>query len=340
MTEVSWFWAGTSPGDATNAPYDDDEFSDVLRKLLQQNRTAQGVIEDYENALAVSNPAGTDIRVATGAALVDGKFYENDANDDTTLVAPAVSTRIDRVVLRKDWAAQTVRIAILTGIEGGGVPALTQTDGTTWEIPLAQVSITTASAITLTDERTFARTPLSPSTSSAMVEIETIVAPGGASTIDFSSIPTTYQHLLIIGSGRMDGAILEANLEARFNNDSGANYNEQDAGGDNASAVAAAAAAQNEITLGQIPCASGSANHAGHLHAEVPNYKDTTFYKTIMAEVGHIPNSTVADFAVRMAGGIWLDTSAIDQITLLSTTASAGDFVAGSTYTLYGLNAS
>lgn len=337
MTEKSWFWGGTSPGDASDAPYDNDEFSDVQRKLLQENRTSQGVIEDYNNALAISNPAGNDIRVATGAALVDGKFYENDANNDTAIATPSVSTRIDRVVLRKSWAAQEVRIAILPGVEGGGVPTLTQIDGVTWEIPLAQISITTAPAITITDERVDARTPLSPSSSSALSVIETIIAGGAAAVIDFQNIPDTFQHLFILGSGAMAGAILEANLEVRFNNDSGANYNEQDVGGDNASAVAAAAVAANEILMGQIKAASGDANHASQFQAHIPNYKDTTFFKTIMGQSGHIPNSTVADFAVRFAGGIWLDASAITRITLLSTTGSAGNFVAGSTYTLYGL---
>jgi len=69
--------------------------------------------------------------------------------------SPTVSTRIDRIVLRKSWVAQTVRITRIEGIEGGGAPALTQTDGTTWDIPLYQVSITTGGNITLTDERVY-----------------------------------------------------------------------------------------------------------------------------------------------------------------------------------------
>jgi hypothetical protein len=51
---------------------------------------------------------------------------------------------------------RTVRITRIAGIEGAGAPAITQTAGTTWDIPLAQVSITTGGAITLTDQRTFA----------------------------------------------------------------------------------------------------------------------------------------------------------------------------------------
>ena len=56
------------------------------------------------------------------------------------------------MVLRAGYVAKTV-IALLAGAEGGAAPALTQTDGTTWEYSLAQVSITTGGVITLTDER-------------------------------------------------------------------------------------------------------------------------------------------------------------------------------------------
>jgi len=49
----------------------------------------------------------------------------------------------------------TVRIAKINGVEGGSAPALTQTDGTKWEISLAQVSITTGGVITVTDERAY-----------------------------------------------------------------------------------------------------------------------------------------------------------------------------------------
>ncbi len=337
MTEISYFWGGTSPGDAVNAPYDNDEWSDLWRKLFMRDRTIQGVLESYTNGLVVTNPSGNTLRVATGGALVDGKFYENDANVDNSIATPSVSTRIDRVVLRKSWAAQTIRVAVLTGVEGGGVPTITQTDGVTWEIPLAQASITTAPAITLTDEINFARTPLVSSSVSAFISIETIVAGGSDAIIDFLNIPTTYQHLFIIGSGAMGGAVVEADLELRFNNDSGANYNEVNMGGENASALAASAAATNEILVGQIKGASGTADHASQLQINIPNYKDTVFFKTVMGESGHIPNVTLADFAVKINSGIWEDTAAISRITLLSTTGSAGNFVSGSTFSLYGL---
>ena len=150
MAEISLEWSGTLTGDA--GPYSDDNWSDRWRKLFTNDRTTQGVLPNYENELEITG-AATPISVNTGAALVDGKFYENTTAVTVAIPSPAVSTRVDRIVLRKSWVAQTVRITRIEGVEGGVAPAITQTDGTTWDIPLYQVTITTGGAITLTDER-------------------------------------------------------------------------------------------------------------------------------------------------------------------------------------------
>lgn len=160
MTETSLPWGGTTTGHATQAPYSDDEWSDIWRKLFTQDRTTQGVLRDYANELAVSG-ATSPVAVATGLALVDGKVYENDAQVDIAVPTPGGATRIDRIVLRKDFAAQTVLITRIAGAEGGGAPAITQNDGVTWDIQLAQVSITTLGNITVTDERDFVFGPIS-----------------------------------------------------------------------------------------------------------------------------------------------------------------------------------
>lgn len=152
MTETSLPWGGTVTGDATLAPYSDDEWSDMWRKLFTADRIIHGVLRTYANELAVSG-ATSPVAVATGFALVDGKVYENDAQVDVAVPTPGGATRIDRIVLRKDFAAQTIRITRIAGAEGGGAPAITQNDGVTWDVQLARVSITTAGTITVTDER-------------------------------------------------------------------------------------------------------------------------------------------------------------------------------------------
>jgi hypothetical protein len=161
MTETSRFWGGTSTGDAALAPYTDDAYSDIQRKLHQQDRTLEGVVSQYANELAVSGVT-SPVAVATGAAVVDGKFYENDASLNVAVATPGGATRLDLIVLRKDWTAQTVRVVRIAGSEGGGEPAIVQTDGTTWDIVLAKLSITTGGVIALEDRRAFVASPIAP----------------------------------------------------------------------------------------------------------------------------------------------------------------------------------
>jgi hypothetical protein len=130
-------------------------FDDILEALaLQGGAATQGVVRAMLNELAVTG-ATSPVSIATGWAIVKGKLYKNSAVEPLAIPTPAVSTRIDRVVLRLNYTTETCVIARVAGAEGGGAPALTQTDGTLWEISLAQASITTGGAITLTDERAF-----------------------------------------------------------------------------------------------------------------------------------------------------------------------------------------
>lgn len=152
MAEWSLPWGGTVLGDA--GPYTDDDWTDIWRKSRTQYRAWRGVLRLYANELAVSGVA-SPISVATGAAFVDGKYYENDAALAVAVPAPAVATRIDLIALRKSWAAQTVRVVRIAGAEGGPAGAVTQVDGVTWDIPLAYVSITVPGVITVTDLRRF-----------------------------------------------------------------------------------------------------------------------------------------------------------------------------------------
>ncbi len=334
MTERSFYWGGTSIGDATDSPYDNDEFSDIWRKLFTVDRTLQGIIEGYENELAVTNPSGLIIAIDTGAALVDGKFYESDAFRNFSRSAPAVLTRIDRIVLRKSWASQTVRLVVRVGTEGGGVPNLIQNDGTLWEIPIAQVSITTGSVVTITDERNNARTPLADEVEGSLVHIETLSGDGSSANIDFTGIADTYRHLFIEGNIRLAGAVTDADVNLRINNDGGANYHEQDLVGANVTVAATAAASQTEANVGTFPGANATANYVGQIEIRISNYKNSSYNKSFLGKFTSIPNVTVADFDAGVFGGIWLSVAAITQVTLIS---SSGNFAAGTEISLYGI---
>lgn len=112
---------------------------------------AKGYLNELETTGA-SSPVATN----TGAAYVHGFPCWNTTSKDTAIPTPSGNTRIDRLVLRAGWSAQTIRITRIAGTEGSGTPpAIVQTDGTTWDIPLYRANITTGGVITLTDEREF-----------------------------------------------------------------------------------------------------------------------------------------------------------------------------------------
>lgn len=163
--ETSRFWQGTTIGDA--GAYSSDQFSDYMRGILSSdtNYPNRGVLKEVLNELKViaKSPATTQIEVGTGKALVYGREYSNDGAIDFTISANASGNpRIDLVVLRADWIAQTIRLAVKEGTPAGSpaVPALTQSAGTLWEIPLAQIAVAAGfSSITtsnITDRREFA----------------------------------------------------------------------------------------------------------------------------------------------------------------------------------------
>jgi len=92
--------------------------------------------------------------------MVDGKWYVNDANLDVNIPSAvgAGNTRIDRIVLRANWAGYEVAVTRIAGTDAASPtwPAITQISGTTYDILLCRVLVTTAGVVTVTDERVWA----------------------------------------------------------------------------------------------------------------------------------------------------------------------------------------
>jgi hypothetical protein len=158
MAESSRFWTTSGTGDGPGGGYSAANFNEFVRQTFMTNPATEGVLRGIGNDLVVSGTS-SPVAVNTGAGLVYGFFYTSDSSVNVAIPTPTTATRIDRIVLRVSWAAQTVRITRIAGTEGGGAPALTQTANTTWDIPLAQVSITTGGVITVTDQRTYIKSP-------------------------------------------------------------------------------------------------------------------------------------------------------------------------------------
>lgn len=147
MTERSRPWSGTVTGDA--GPYTDDQWTDVWATLLGPTVATEGVFIGQLDDFLLSSIVASPISVERGRALVDGTWYESDADESVVVTTPGANPRIDRLVLRKDWALQTIRLTLVGGAEAASPvpPALVQIDGTTWDLPLHQIRITTGGVI-------------------------------------------------------------------------------------------------------------------------------------------------------------------------------------------------
>jgi len=158
MAEASRFWTTSGTGDGPAGGYTAAQFAEFVRQTLMTDLATEGVLKGIGNELATTGTS-SPVSTATGSGIVYGFYYASDSAVTTAIPTPTTATRIDRIVLRTSWAAQTIRITRIAGTEGAGTPALTQIANTTWDIPLATVSITTGGVITVTDARTFIKTP-------------------------------------------------------------------------------------------------------------------------------------------------------------------------------------
>ena len=155
--EYSRLWSTSGVGDGSGSGYTADQLFEIYRALFAGASGANrgGVAPDYGSKLAASGTA-SPVAIADGAALVYGIPYINATPVSVTIPTPGTATRIDRIVLRASWAAQTVRVTRIAGVEGAGSPPnLQQSAGVTWDIPLVRVSITTGGAVTIADDRQY-----------------------------------------------------------------------------------------------------------------------------------------------------------------------------------------
>lgn len=131
------------------------------------NLANRGVVRGYDNELAVvaTSPTSTSVNVSTGAAFVQGYWYENDAVVTVPVAANGSGlTRIDIIALQTLFDNnKQVRVVRVQGTPGGGVPGLSQVAGSIWQIPLAYVTLangfSTITDANITDLREYANIP-------------------------------------------------------------------------------------------------------------------------------------------------------------------------------------
>lgn len=158
MAELSGFWTtGGTKGDQ-QVSYTQAQWS-TATKIMGLCSGFEGVATNYLNTLNGTVTGANTVAIDTGGGLVDGKWFLNDASQNVNIPSSAGgTTRIDRIVLRADWANFNVSVYRIAGTDHASpsVPAITQTSGTTYDVKLYQALVNSSGTVTLTDERTLA----------------------------------------------------------------------------------------------------------------------------------------------------------------------------------------
>jgi hypothetical protein len=159
---------------------------------------------------------------------------------------------------------------------------------------------------------------------------------GTAANVVLSSIPQVFTHLRLYVTARADGAYNVGFIGLQFNSDTGANYNGVFAySGLGGTGQGASTGQTFTSQIGVLPGANIVANYFGSNIIDFHNYTNTAFYKNIRCN-GILCSSTGADARTIYSGYSWANTAAISTITIL-TGGAGGNFIAGSTFSLYGI---
>lgn len=164
------------------------------------------------------------------------------------------------------------------------------------------------------------------------------VGSGGASSIDFSSIPSTYTDLCLKLSCRTSRASAQGLYKITFNGSS-TNYSGiilySYSGTSVASETNSAASGGSTYLIGEyIPAANATASVFSCDDIYIPNYASSN-YKSLSIDL--IQENNAADGRQSTMAGLWSNTSAISSIKIESATAST-NIVQYSTATLYGIS--
>ena len=163
------------------------------------------------------------------------------------------------------------------------------------------------------------------------VAIATVtVGSGGASSIDFTSIPQTYTDLNVLLCTRSTDTGLRTDIKMTFNGSS-SSYSGREIR--NADGTASSTTSNTTyVDMWRINGTSTTASTFTNHSLYIPNYTSSNNKSFSIDDV--LENNSTSSYYLGFAAGLWSNSSAINQITF---TCGSGNFVQYSTATLYGI---
>ena len=160
--------------------------------------------------------------------------------------------------------------------------------------------------------------------------IQTVtVGSGGASSVSFSSIPSTYKHLQVRILTRSTFGANEWPIFVQLNGN-GSGYAYHDLQGNGSAVSASASSSQSLMQLGDTSAANGTANSFGVFIMDILDYADTNKNKTGRTLYGYDLNGSGK---VGLRSGLWANTAAVTSLSF----GTGGNFAEYSSFALYGI---
>ena len=161
------------------------------------------------------------------------------------------------------------------------------------------------------------------------------VGAGGASSIVFSSIPSTYTDLVLKLSVRSNRATVQDTFKITFNSSS-SGYSFKRLYGDGTTAASDGSTGDAYLTVGYSVGNSASDSTFGNVELYIPNYSNTSVNKQISTD-GTGESNAITAYQGFFAS-LWANTAAINSITIEGGTSAT--LLQYSAAYLYGISKS
>lgn len=146
-------------------------------------------------------------------------------------------------------------------------------------------------------------------------------------------VPPGYNRLRVYYSGKCSGAFASSTAKVQFNGDVGTNYNFILTQSNNGTTTTTDNAATSSIQVGTLPAATSTANYTGSGNFVVDNAAGGgTFFPTVVGTATGLV--TASNMYNGLYCGQW---SSLVAITSVNMVMGSGNWIAGSSFSLYGL---
>ena len=153
------------------------------------------------------------------------------------------------------------------------------------------------------------------------------------SSVTFSSIPSTYNDLKLVVSARGDNTNYTVFITPELNGDTGTNYSYTGLLG-NSSSASSGRDSNGTGAYDNVAGANATAHTVGSMEFYFPNYNSTGSKPYFSMNIVETNDTTAAHAEIQANAHLYRGTSGISSITL---TPNSGNFVANSSFYLYGI---